>query len=171
MKVMRVTDSAQGPPLVEADAPDPRPGPGEELIRVHAAGVTTTELLWYPTTHTKTGEKRTGAVPSHEFSDVVADVGEDVDRLEIGREVYGMNDWFSDGALAEYCLAPFSSVAPKPASLTHAEAASVPIPALTAWQGLSIGPNSSLVKGSWYTAGQAPSDCSQYNLPGSTART
>ena len=47
-----------------------------------------------------------------------------------------MNDWFSDGAMAEYCVAPVSAVAPKPPKLSHAEAASVPISALTAWQGL-----------------------------------
>src|SRR5437016_10393388 len=47
-----------------------------------------------------------------------------------------MNDWFSDGATAEYCIAHSSAVAPKPHCLGHAEAASVPISALTAWQGL-----------------------------------
>ncbi len=57
-------------------------------------------------------------------------------EIAVGREVYGMNDWFSDGAMAEYCLTQPSWVAPKPSSLSHAEAASVPIGALTAWQGL-----------------------------------
>ena len=47
-----------------------------------------------------------------------------------------MNDWFADGATAEYCITQPTSVASKPRSLTHAEAASVPIGALTAWQGL-----------------------------------
>jgi NADPH:quinone reductase-like Zn-dependent oxidoreductase len=56
--------------------------------------------------------------------------------FDIGQEVFGMNDWFSDGAMAEYCIAQPSSVAQKPSRLTHAEAASVPIGALTAWQGL-----------------------------------
>jgi NADPH:quinone reductase-like Zn-dependent oxidoreductase len=75
-------------------------------------------------------------VPGHEFSGVVAAVGEGVGCLEVGREVFGMNDWYSDGALAEYCTAPFFAVAPRPASLGYIEAASVPISALTAWQGL-----------------------------------
>src|ERR1700685_941818 len=115
MRVMRVTGSAQAPALVEGDAPQPQPGPGELLIRVHAAGVTTTELRWYPTSHSKTGEKRNGAVPGQEFSGVVARIGKNVGSLEIGREVFGMNDWFADGAMAEYCTTPFFSVAPKPA--------------------------------------------------------
>jgi NADPH:quinone reductase-like Zn-dependent oxidoreductase len=113
--------------LAEAEIPRPQAGPGELLIRVCAAGVTTTELQWYPTLHSKSGEKRMGAIPCHEFSGVVADGGQ---------EVFGMNDWFADGALAEYCVAPASAVAPKPPGLSHTEAASIPIGALTAWQGL-----------------------------------
>ena len=47
-----------------------------------------------------------------------------------------MNDWYAQGATAEFCCAPPSAIAPKPARLPHVEAASVPIDALTAWQGL-----------------------------------
>src|SRR5262245_4152283 len=47
-----------------------------------------------------------------------------------------MNDWYAQGATAEFCCAPPSAIAHKPARLTHVEAASVPIDALTAWQGL-----------------------------------
>jgi len=122
--------------VVSEVAPQPRPGRNELLIRVCAAGFTATELSWYPTSHRKTGEVRVDAVPAHEFSGVVADAGEEVGSLEIGREVFGMNDWYADGAMAEYCVAPFFAVAPKPARLSHIEAASVPIAALTAWQGL-----------------------------------
>jgi NADPH:quinone reductase-like Zn-dependent oxidoreductase len=136
MKVVRLVDSPRGPLLMEGNAPQPSPGRGDLLIGVHAAGVTPTELIWYSTSHTKTGEKRTAAVPGHEFSGVIAALGADVEGCEVGREVYGMNDWFADGATAEYCLAQPAAVAPKPPRLTHIEAASVPIAALTAWQGL-----------------------------------
>jgi NADPH:quinone reductase-like Zn-dependent oxidoreductase len=122
--------------LVEGDVPQPRPGRGELSIRVYAVGVTRTELLWYPTTHTKTGDQRVDAIPGHEFSGVVVEVGADAGNLAIGTEVFGMNDWFANGAMAEYCIAPSSAVVPKPAKLSHVEAASVPIGALTAWQGL-----------------------------------
>jgi NADPH:quinone reductase-like Zn-dependent oxidoreductase len=135
MKTVSLDNSRQAPVMRENVAP-PRPGQGELLIQVHAAGMIATELGWYPTSHRKTGEARKGAVPGHEFSGVVAAVGEDVGSLEIGREVYGMNDWFSDGAMADYCIAPFFAVASKPSRLSHIEAASVPISALTAWQGL-----------------------------------
>jgi NADPH:quinone reductase-like Zn-dependent oxidoreductase len=136
MKVVRLSDSAAKPALVRDVAPRPEPGRGEVLIRVCAAAVMPTELLWYPTSHTKSGARRSGAIPGHEFSGVVVDTREEGGEPRGGSEVFGMNDWFSDGAMAEYCVAPVSAVAPKPRRLSHAEAASVPISALTAWQGL-----------------------------------
>lgn len=136
MKTMRLTGSATGPVLVEEDTPQPQPCPDDLRVRVCAAGVTPTELVWYPTSHRKTGEKRDHAVPGHEFSDIIDAVGDHIVGLEVGQDVYGMNDWFSDGAMAEYCLTQPSCVALKPPRLTHVEAASVPIGALTAWQGL-----------------------------------
>jgi NADPH:quinone reductase-like Zn-dependent oxidoreductase len=106
------------------------------LIRVHAAGVTPTELLWSPTTHTKSGTARTFAVPGHEFSGVIAATGKDVQDFAAGDEVYGMNDWYVDGATAEFCITLPQNIARKPAILSHEAAASVPIGALTSWQGL-----------------------------------
>src|SRR4030095_12701778 len=100
------------------------------------AGVIATELRWYPTTHTKTGGDRSSAIPGHEFSGVVAALGAGTGDWAVGDEIYGMNDWFAEGATAQFCLARPASVARKPERLSHAEAASVPISALTAWQGL-----------------------------------
>src|SRR4051794_9754026 len=122
--------------LIEMDVPQPEPRKGEVLVRVYAAGITPTELAWYPTSHTKNGEKRSGAVPSHEFSGEIADIGEAVEGLSIGQEIYGMNDWFANGALAEYCITQPGWIASKPRHIDFVEAASVPIGALTAWQGL-----------------------------------
>ncbi len=136
MKAMRLVNAAGGTTLVEENVPQPVPEPGEVLVKVYAAGVIHTELGWYPTTHTKTGEVRSGAVPGHEFSGVVATVGDGVNGVAVGQEIYGMNDWFADGATAEYCVTLPGSIAPKPKTLTYIETASVPISALTAWQGL-----------------------------------
>ena len=136
MRSMRLSDAAQAPMLIEEHVPQPQPQRGELLVRVYAAGVTPTELLWSPTTHTKDGENRRRAIPGHEFSGVIAAVGGETVGFEIGQEVYGMNDWFAEGAMAEYCVTQPSRVAHKPPRLTHVEAASVPIGALTAWQGL-----------------------------------
>jgi NADPH:quinone reductase-like Zn-dependent oxidoreductase len=136
MKAMRVNNAQQGSVLVAADILKPQPAEGELLVRVCASGVTPTELLWYPTTHTKEGESRTSAVPGHEFSGVVAALGQGVNDFNVGDEIYGMNDWFADGATAEFCLTQPQSITLKPKRLTHELAATVPIGALTAWQGL-----------------------------------
>lgn len=130
MRVFRLSDSGV---LEAADAPRPVAAPGEVLIRVVASGVTPSELGWYPTTHIKAGEARHHAVPGHEFSGIVeTGAGE----FAHGDAVFGMNDWFAEGSSAEYCTTVPGSIARKPAGLTHAEAATVPIGALTAWQGL-----------------------------------
>ncbi len=133
---MKVICLVAGNSLIEETRPVPAPGAGEILIRVHAAGVTPTELIWYPSTHTQSGEPRAAAVPCHEFSGVVAALGDPASAFQVGDKVFGMNDWFAEGALAEYCVTVPSSVALLPADLSHVQAASVPIGALTAWQGL-----------------------------------
>jgi NADPH:quinone reductase-like Zn-dependent oxidoreductase len=136
VKVMAVNNAKQGPMLIASALPQPQPGEGELLIRVRATGVTPTELLWYPTSHTKQGGARTRAVPGHEFSGIIAAVGKGADGFNVGDEIYGMSDWFADGATAEFCLTQPQNIALKPKSLTHELAATVPIGALTAWQGL-----------------------------------
>ena len=93
MKAMRVSGAKHGPALIAAELPQPQPK-DELLVRVRAAGVTPTELLWYPTTHTKDGGARTDAVPGHEFSGVVAALGKAANGFNVGDEIYGMNDWF-----------------------------------------------------------------------------
>jgi NADPH:quinone reductase-like Zn-dependent oxidoreductase len=136
MESLQVNSAKDGPTLLVHEVPQPNPGEGELLVRVHAAGVTPTELLWYPTTHTRTGERRLNAIPGHEFSGVVAALGKNVQGFHVGQEIFGMNDWFAEGATAEFCLTEPQSIAAKPANLTHEAAATVPIGALTAWQGL-----------------------------------
>ena len=136
MKAMQLHETPQGLTLRPAQVLQPKPDPAEILVKVHAAGIIPTELNWEPTTHTKTGDKRPNAIPSHEFSGVIAAKGSDIADFVIGQAVYGMNDWFADGATADFCLTIPSSVARKPSTLTHEESATLPIGALTAWQGL-----------------------------------
>jgi len=136
MKALRLNGTPAAPILRLEEIPAPSPGDNEVLIRLFAAAVTPTELGWYPTTHTRDGAPRTGAVPGHEFSGIVEATGRNVAALVAGTPVFGMNDWFADGASAEYCLALPDHLAHKPASLSHEAAATVPISALTAWQGL-----------------------------------
>ena len=82
MQAVQLDES--GTTLVVREVPKPRPGSGELLVRVRAAGITPTELTWYPTLHTKSGEKRIGAVPCHEFSGEVAEAGAGVSEFPVG---------------------------------------------------------------------------------------
>ena len=56
--------------------------------------------------------------------------------LRIGEAVYGITDWYRDGAAAELVAVEARNLAPKPASLSHADAASCTLAGLTAWQAL-----------------------------------
>src|SRR5215468_8731464 len=130
---------ARGGPeaLAYEEVPQPHPGEGEVLVRVHAAGVIHTELSWVPTWTTRAGRPRPlPVIPGHEFSGEIAGLGAGVKGVGVGDLVYGLNDWYRDGAQAEYCVARVGDFATKPASVDHVHAAATPISALTAWQGL-----------------------------------
>ena len=119
--------------LQEIDKPDP--ADDEVLVRVRAASVNPAD--WYGITgrpyvarpmmglrKPKSSSVRT------DFAGTVEAVGSDVTEFRPGDEVFGRS-----GAFAEYvCVG--EAVAPKPANLTFEEAASVPVAALTALQGL-----------------------------------
>ena len=137
MKAIHLYGSKDDAKLVCEESPRPEPGTGEVLVRVHAAAVTPTELAWAPTWSTPSGTPRAlPVIPGHELSGVVVAAGPGVTGLTVGDAVFGVNDWFGDGAQAEYCVARASAVAIKPTSVDHVHAAVAPISALTAWQGL-----------------------------------
>ncbi len=133
MKAMEFTDGLN---LQLTRRPVPEPLAGKVLIQVFAAGVTPTEKLWYTTSHHADGAARSKAIPGHEFSGAVAGLGAGVTDYSLGDAVFGFNDWFAEGATAEFCITKPSNLSPKPDSLSHIEAASTPIGLLTAWQGL-----------------------------------
>lgn len=103
---------------------------GEALVEVHAAAITRHELEW--------SLDRLPAVPSYELSGVVAAVADDVATVSVADEVFALTPFDRDGVAAEYAAVPAATLAPKPASLSHVESAAVPLPALSAWQGLVV---------------------------------
>lgn len=117
-------------------APVPVPGPGEALVAVHAAAITFAELTWDLSWTSRDGRDRTPVVPSHEMSGVVAGLGPGAGGVAIGEEVYGLIDFDRDGAAAEYVTLPAAYLAARPQSVSHAEAATLPLAALTAWQAI-----------------------------------
>jgi NADPH:quinone reductase-like Zn-dependent oxidoreductase len=115
--------------LVYEEVETPQPGPGEALVRVHAAAITRDELDW--------PSDRLPAIPSYELSGVVASVGPDAD-VAAGDEVYALADFDRDGAAAEYAVVRAELLAPRPRNLDHVESAAMPLAGLTAWQGLFV---------------------------------
>jgi NADPH:quinone reductase-like Zn-dependent oxidoreductase len=123
--------------LICEEAPVPSLAPDDVLVRVHASGVTPSELDWPSTWLHHDGTPRTPPiVPGHEVAGVVEAVGPDAAGLAAGDEVYGLIDFRRDGADAECVAVRATELAPKPVTLTHALAAAVPLSALTAWQAL-----------------------------------
>ncbi|MCB5183201.1 NADP-dependent oxidoreductase [Streptomyces antimicrobicus] len=121
--------------LVEREIERPAPGLNEVLVRVHAAGVNPVD--WK--TRASGALIEWGEVPvlGWDVSGTVEAVGPGVTVFRPGDEVYGMPLFPRQaGGYAEYVVAPARQLAPKPRSLTHVEAAALPLAALTAWQAL-----------------------------------
>jgi NADPH:quinone reductase-like Zn-dependent oxidoreductase len=117
--------------LVEAERPEP--GPAEVLVRVCAAGVNPTDS-WH-----RASGGLAGAVVrlGWDVSGVVETVGPGVTTLAAGDEVFGLpRHPLPAGTYAEYVTSPARHLVRKPRSLTHVQAAALPLAALTAWQAL-----------------------------------
>lgn len=135
MKAIRIQRRGGPETLVYEDVPEPVLGPGDALVRVHAAAISPAEFTWR-IYETPDGRSRFPVIPSHEISGVVAAVAPDVRDVAAGDAVYAMTDFLRDGGAAEYVAVRAADLAPKPRSIDHAGAAAMPLSALTAWQAL-----------------------------------
>ena len=112
----------------ERDLERPRPGPGEVLVRVVVAGTNPIDAKLRA--DGSFARLEPPVVLGSDVSGVVAEVGDGVLDLAPGEEVYYTPEIFgpgSNGGYAEYHLAGADIVAKKPASLSHEEAAAVPL--------------------------------------------
>lgn len=138
-----ITYTQYGSPAVLKlqEVEQPTPNAGEVLVKIHAASVNA--LDWHLLTADiflvrfgeglfKPKRSRLGA----DLAGRVAAVGSGVTQFQPGDAVYGDIQPFGSGAFAEYAVMPARALAPKPASLTFAEAAALPVAGLTALQGL-----------------------------------
>jgi NADPH:quinone reductase-like Zn-dependent oxidoreductase len=128
MRVVRLRAPGGPARLAVEEADRPRPGPGEALVRVHAAAITRDELQW--------PVDRLPAIPSYELAGVVEEAGPGVAGVAPGDEVFALTPFDRDGVAADYTAVPAELLAAKPRSFSRAESAAIPLPALTAWQGL-----------------------------------
>lgn len=136
MKAVRFHEYGDPDVLRLEDVALPVPGAGQ--VRVHVAGTSFNGV---------DGNIRAGfmqgpipvALPHTPGLDVAGTVdalGDGVDGVAVGDRVVGFLPMTGTGAAAEYVLAPAEVLAPAPASIPLADAAALPVVALTAWQAL-----------------------------------
>lgn len=115
------------------DLPMPEPGPNEVRVRVRATSVNPLDARVRAEGE---GLVEPPAVLGYDVSGVVDAVGAGVERFDPGDEVFYTPELFEQGSYAEYHVERADIVAHKPPSLSHEEAASLPVVACTAWEAL-----------------------------------
>jgi NADPH:quinone reductase-like Zn-dependent oxidoreductase len=139
MKAIVVTDQAAGTAGMKlVDRPKPQAAINDVVVQVYAAGFVNTELGWPSTWTDRLDRDRTPSIPGHELAGVVAALGYGATGLSVGQRVFGLTDWYRDGALAEYVAVEARNLAPLPGDVDFTVGASLPISGLTAWQGLIV---------------------------------
>src|SRR3954465_9065772 len=118
------------------ERPEPQAAINDVVVQVHASGFVPTELTWPSTWTDRLDRNRTPSIPGHELAGVVTVLGYGTTGLSVGQRVFGLADWYRDGTLAEYVAIEARDLAPLPGDVDFTTGASLPIPGLTAWQGL-----------------------------------
>jgi NADPH:quinone reductase-like Zn-dependent oxidoreductase len=130
MKAVRVLE--YGGPLVFNDVPTPMIAGDEILVKVKSTAVNHIDLVKASGTVRQILPIDLPWIPGHEFSGVIEQIGSDVTVYAPGDAVFGT----SEGAYAEHLAVEPAAIARKPSNLSFEEAASVPVAAQTAWQGI-----------------------------------
>ena len=118
--------------VVVEEVPRLAPAAGELLIRVAASGVGPWDAL------IREGKSKVSPPPpltlGSDLSGVVEEAGPRVSAFKKGDEMYGVTNSQFCEANAQYAVAHANTVALRPSRLSHVEAASAPVIAVTAWQ-------------------------------------
>jgi NADPH:quinone reductase-like Zn-dependent oxidoreductase len=117
-----------------AEVDQPKPGAGQVLVKVKAAAVNPVDCKIRDGLGEKFGLKPP-LILGCEVAGTVETVGNNVEDFSSGDDVYGYLSAYS-GGYAEYVTAPASEFVRKPKQIDFDTAASVPVGALTAWQGI-----------------------------------
>jgi NADPH:quinone reductase-like Zn-dependent oxidoreductase len=137
MKAIVVTDQAAGTAGMKlVERPEPKAAINDVVVQVHAASITWDELSWPSTWTDRADRDRTPSIPGHELAGVVTALGYGTTGLSVGQRVFGLTDWYRDGALAEYVAVEARNLAPLPGDVDFTVGAALVMPGLTAWQGL-----------------------------------
>ncbi len=121
--------------LTHGDLPDPTPGPGEVLVRLHATGVNPSDVKLRAGARAGAVMAWPWIVPHSDGAGVIEAVGEGVDTRRIGQRAWIWNGGWQrqSGTAAEMIALPSEQAVPLPDGTTFAEAACFGIPAMTAW--------------------------------------
>src|SRR5438876_1585129 len=137
MKAILVTDQAAGTSGMRlAERPEPQAAINDVVVQVHASGFTSGELTWPSTWTDRLDRDRTPSIPGQELAGVVTALGYGTTGLSVGQRVFGLTDSYRGGGLAEYVAIEVRNLAPLPGDVDFTVGASLPMPGLTAWQGL-----------------------------------
>ena len=119
-----------------ADRVDPEPREDDVLVQIHAAGVNLLDSKIRNGEFKSFLHYRLPLILGHDVAGVVVRVGSRARRFKPGDEVYARPADGRVGAFAEFIAIKEDDVAMKPTALSMAEAASIPLVGLTAWQAL-----------------------------------
>ena len=136
MRAFTLARYGKGRPMALAEMPMPELRDDEVLVRVHAAGVNLLDAKIRAGEFKLILPYRLPLVLGHDVAGEVVQVGPRVRQFKPGDAVYARVDDLRIGSFAEFVAAKESSLARKPGSLNMAEAAAMPLVALTAWQAL-----------------------------------
>jgi NADPH:quinone reductase-like Zn-dependent oxidoreductase len=131
MKAVRLLE--YGGQLVFNDVPTPTIARDEILVKIKSTAVNHIDIVKASGTVRQILPIDLPWIPGHELSGVVEQMGSDVATYVPGDAVFGVSGM---GAYAEYLAVKPATVTRKPSNLSFEEAASVPVAAETAWQGL-----------------------------------
>ena len=123
-------------PMRAGETAEPTVGDRDVLVDIHAAGVNMLDAKIRDGDFKLFLPYKTPFALGHDLAGVVTSVGSAVTRFTVGDEVYGRARDDRIGTFAERIAVHEDDLAIKPASLSMAEAASVPLVALTAYQAL-----------------------------------
>ena len=137
MKAIIVTNQDAGLAGMKlAELPEPPAAINDVVVQVYAASITGDELSWPSTWTDRTDRDRTPTIPGHELAGVVTALGYGTTGLAVGQRVFGLQDWYRNGSLAEYVAIEARNLAPLPDDVDFNDGNALVMPGLTAWQGL-----------------------------------
>jgi NADPH:quinone reductase-like Zn-dependent oxidoreductase len=121
--------------LAVEETPTPRCGQGEVLVRVGAASVNPVDYKMREGEFPGLTERDLPTGLGRDICGVIEEIGANVEGVVPGEPIFAHLGWEHAG-YAEYAIVKVGQFAPKPETLTLIDAASLPLAATTAWQGL-----------------------------------